>query len=455
MLGLAHQRRDRVVSDRRCDGDRSRAVCITRRGSRPALFQARCDGGSLRLERSGNNPTHDESDAEKTGQRRSRPNGAIRPLGSIDSHQHRSRPPASDVPGPGRNGEAAPFVDHVLGNRPLARPPIGVLAVNHEHRVGVELLRDGDREIRSLDGIDVQPPQRHVEPGGEIWTDGCRIIPVAGPGGHDHLRADGHHCVALSRHELDGRTPPLLRHADLGTVTAHVRRGSLLRMNESTNAPRDAEPIRVFLLDDHEIVRRGLADLLDNEDDIEVVSEASTGPEALRVVAKTNPDVAVLDVRLEEGNGIEVCREIRSSNPDVACIILTSFSDDQALIDAAMAGAAGFVLKQVRGNELVESIRKVAGGAQLLDSATVRLGMARLKDSDEGKVMALTDQEHRIFDLIGEGYSNRQIADEMFLAEKTVKNYVSNMLAKLGMSRRTEAAAFAARLDERQRRKYE
>lgn len=225
----------------------------------------------------------------------------------------------------------------------------------------------------------------------------------------------------------------------------------------ATTEPTTAKSaaITVFLLDDHEIVRRGVADLLNSEPDIEVISEAGTASEAIRIVEETQPDVAVLDVRLEEGNGIEVCREIRSNHPTVACLILTSFVDDQALIDAAMAGAAGYVLKQIRSNDLVESIRRVAGGAQLLDPATVRLGMQRIKDSDEGKVMALTKQEHRIFDLIGEGCSNRQIADELFLAEKTVKNYVSNMLGKLGMSRRTEAAAFAARLEERQRRKYE
>lgn len=213
--------------------------------------------------------------------------------------------------------------------------------------------------------------------------------------------------------------------------------------------------ITVFLLDDHEIVRRGISDLLNSEPDIEVISEAGTASEALRIIGETQPDVAVLDVRLEEGNGIEVCREIQSSHPDVACLILTAFVDDQALIDAALAGAAGYVLKRVRGNDLVASIRKVAAGAQLLDPATVRMGMQRIKDSDEGKVSTLTKQEHRIFDLIGDGYSNRQIADEMFLAEKTVKNYVSNMLTKLDMKRRTEAAAFAARLDERQRRKYQ
>ena len=214
------------------------------------------------------------------------------------------------------------------------------------------------------------------------------------------------------------------------------------------------QPITVFLLDDHEIVRRGVADLVDAEPDMTVVGEAGTADEAIHGVERLSPDVAVLDVRLEEGNGIEVCREIRSAHPEVACLILTSFADDQALIDAAVAGAAGYVLKQIRSNELVESIRKVAGGAKLLDDATVRLGLQRLKESEEGKVQSLTDQERRIFDLIGEGYSNRQIAAEMFLAEKTVKNYVSNMLAKLGMSRRTEAAAFAARLEERRRNKY-
>ncbi len=218
-----------------------------------------------------------------------------------------------------------------------------------------------------------------------------------------------------------------------------------------------AEPrmITVFLLDDHEIVRKGVADLVDAEPDMQVISQAGSAGEALKVVGQTRPDVAVLDVRLQDGNGIEVCREIRSEHPEVACLILTSFADDQALIDAAMAGAVGYVLKQIRGNDLVESIRKVAHGATLLDAATVRLGMQRLKNSDEGLVNELTDQERKIFDLIGEGFSNRQIATEMFLAEKTVKNYVSNMLAKLGMSRRTEAAAFAARLEERHRRKYE
>ncbi len=213
--------------------------------------------------------------------------------------------------------------------------------------------------------------------------------------------------------------------------------------------------ISVFLLDDHEIVRRGVADLLNNEADMEVVGESGDAAGALRAVAGCDPDVAVLDVRLGDGNGIEVCREIRSAHPDVACLMLTSFADDHAVIDAAMAGAAGYVLKQIGTNDLVDAIRKVSRGAQLLDRAEVRVRLQRLKESEEGVLMSLTPQEQRIFELIGEGMSNRQIADEMYLAEKTVKNYVSNLFAKLGISRRTEAAALAARLDEREKRRFE
>jgi two-component system response regulator DevR len=224
--------------------------------------------------------------------------------------------------------------------------------------------------------------------------------------------------------------------------------------DESADAVESA-PTRVFLLDDHEIVRRGVADLVNSEADLEVVGEAGLASETISAVERANPDVAVLDVRLADGNGIEVCREIRSQFPSVVCLILTSFADDQALADASMAGASGYVLKQIRGNELIESIRKAAKGTQLLDRATVRHALQRLRSSEVGMVASLTPQEHKIFDLIGEGYSNRQIAGELFLAEKTVKNYVSNLLAKLGMSRRTEAAAVAARLDERQRRMYE
>ena len=164
-----------------------------------------------------------------------------------------------------------------------------------------------------------------------------------------------------------------------------------------------------------------------------------------------HPDVAVLDVRLGDGNGVEVCRDLRSGHPEIACLMLTSFADDRAVVDASVAGASGFVLKEIQSNDLIDSIRKVAAGSQLLDAAEVRMALDRLRNSVEGRVDSLTEQEHRIFDLIGEGYSNRQIAKELYLAEKTVKNYVSNLLAKLGMERRTEAAATAARLDERQR----
>lgn len=215
------------------------------------------------------------------------------------------------------------------------------------------------------------------------------------------------------------------------------------------------DPIRVFLLDDHEIVRLGVAELINTKPDLEVVGQASTAAETLGVVGQCSPDVAVLDVRLGDGNGIEVCREIRSEYPDTQCLMLTSFTDDRALVDAAMAGAAGFVLKQIQGNDIIDTIRRVAMGSQLLDPATVRLGLQRLRETDEGRVETLTPQEHRIFELIGEGYSNRQIADEMFLAEKTVKNYVSNLLAKMGMARRTEAAAVAARIDERHKNSYD
>lgn len=217
----------------------------------------------------------------------------------------------------------------------------------------------------------------------------------------------------------------------------------------------DSDQIRVYLLDDHEVVRRGVGELLGAEPDLLVVGEGGSAARALAEVEACRPDVAVLDVRLGDGSGVEVCRDIRSNHPEVGCLMLTSFSDDQALVDAGMAGAAGYVLKKVRGNDIVTAIRKVAAGVQLLDSATVRMALRRLHDSEVGPVDDLTPQERRIFDLIGDGCSNRQIADQMNLAEKTVKNYVSNLLAKLGMRRRTEAAAYAARLDERSRQRYE
>ncbi len=215
--------------------------------------------------------------------------------------------------------------------------------------------------------------------------------------------------------------------------------------------PKSNADIRVFLLDDHDVVRQGIAELINGHDDLEVVGTHGHVDGAVDAAIACRPDVAVLDVRLGDGTGVEVCRELRSDHPEIACLMLTSFADDRAMVDASVAGAAGYVLKQIQSTDLIDSIRKVAGGAQLLDAAEVRLALDRLRNSMEGRVDNLTEQEHRIFELIGEGYSNRQIADELYLAEKTVKNYVSNLLAKLGMARRTEAAATAARLDERQR----
>jgi two-component system response regulator DevR len=216
--------------------------------------------------------------------------------------------------------------------------------------------------------------------------------------------------------------------------------------------------VNVFLLDDHEVVRRGLADVLEATGEFTVVGEAGTAEQALNRLHGLEVDIAVLDIRLPDGNGIEVCREIRSRFPDVRCLMLTSFSDDEALVDAAMAGAHGYALKQLRGTEIIDAVRAVAAGQTLLDEALVKRAFSRLEQAggEDRAVAALTEQERRIFELIGQGRSNRQIADTMFLAEKTVKNYVSNLLSKLGMSRRTEAAALAARLDERQsRRTYE
>ncbi|MEU8365290.1 response regulator transcription factor [Nonomuraea sp. NPDC048882] len=206
--------------------------------------------------------------------------------------------------------------------------------------------------------------------------------------------------------------------------------------------------IRVFLLDDHEVVRRGVAALLDSEDDIEVIGEAGTAESAVARIPALAPDVAVLDVRLPDGNGVDVCREVRSRVPGLACLMLTSFADDDALFDAVMAGASGYVLKQIHGSDLVGAVRTVASGQSLLDPQTTAAMLHRLRDQAARKdpLAALTEQERHILDLIGEGLTNRQIGERMFLAEKTVKNYVSNLLAKLNMQRRTQAAALAARL---------
>ncbi len=216
----------------------------------------------------------------------------------------------------------------------------------------------------------------------------------------------------------------------------------------------DPVSLRVFLLDDHEIVRAGLRSLLEATDDIVVVGEAGTVEEALARIPPTKPDVAILDVRLPDGSGVEVCREVRSRNPEIACVMLTSYADDEALFAAIMAGAAGYVLKQVEGTNLVDDVRRVAAGQSLLDPAVTERVLARLRKGPEEdpRLASLTAQERRILDLIAEGQTNRQIAGELYLAEKTVKNYVSNVLSKLGMERRTQAATYAARLDERSQR---
>jgi DNA-binding NarL/FixJ family response regulator len=213
----------------------------------------------------------------------------------------------------------------------------------------------------------------------------------------------------------------------------------------------DDMPIRVFLLDDHEVVRRGLRELLEAEEGLTVVGEAGTAEEAYGRIPATTPDVAVLDVRLPDGDGIEVCREVRSRHPEIKCLMLTSFADDEALFSAIMAGASGYVLKQVRGTDLVDAVRRVGAGESLLDPAVTARVLERLRQPEEDELRMLTEQERRILDHIAEGLTNRQIGERMYLAEKTVKNYVSNVLAKLGMSRRTEAAAYAARLAERRR----
>jgi DNA-binding NarL/FixJ family response regulator len=212
----------------------------------------------------------------------------------------------------------------------------------------------------------------------------------------------------------------------------------------------DRGQIRVFLLDDHEIVRMGVRDLLEAEPDITVVGEAGTASSALARIPALRPDVAVLDVRLPDGDGVSVCREIRSALPQVACLMLTSFGDDEALFDAIMAGAAGYVLKQIRGTDLVGAVRTVASGQSLLDPEAASKVMRRMRDAaaHADPLAALTPQERRILELIGEGMTNRQIGERMFLAEKTVKNYVSALFAKLGMERRTQAAAYAARVFE-------
>lgn len=208
-------------------------------------------------------------------------------------------------------------------------------------------------------------------------------------------------------------------------------------------------PVRVFLVDDHEVVRRGVADLLGMEDDLEVVGTAGTAAEALSRVPAVRPHVVVLDVRLPDGDGVTVCRELRSRT-DAAVLILTSFDDEQSLFDAILAGASGYVLKQVRGTDLVAGIRTVAAGGSMLDPRATGRVLARLREPADvvDPLGDLTGQERRVLVLIGEGMTNRQIGAELFVAEKTVKNYVSSLLAKLGLERRVQAAVLAARLDQ-------
>jgi DNA-binding NarL/FixJ family response regulator len=211
--------------------------------------------------------------------------------------------------------------------------------------------------------------------------------------------------------------------------------------------------IRVFLMDDHEVVRRGLKEMLNSEGSFQVVGEATGAEESLSRLPDLHPDVALLDLRIPDGDGIEVCREIRSNYPQVACLILTSFDDDEALLSAAIAGASGYVLKQIHGTELFEAIKQAALGKSLLDANIVAKVVERLKTSSatDEKLRSLSPQEKRILDFIAQGLTNRQIGEQMYLAEKTVKNYVSNVLSKLGMSRRTEAAVYAAQIAERKR----
>ncbi|MFI1235897.1 response regulator [Nocardia salmonicida] len=212
--------------------------------------------------------------------------------------------------------------------------------------------------------------------------------------------------------------------------------------------------IKVFLVDDHEIVRRGVSDLIALEPDLEVIGEAGSCSHALARIPALRPDVVVLDVRLPDGNGIELCRELLSAEPDLRCLILTSFTDEQAMLDAILAGASGYVVKDIRSLELISAVREVGEGKSLLDNRAAAALMSKLRSEAEektGPLSTLTDQERTLLSLLGEGLTNRQIAARMFLAEKTVKNYVSRLLTKLGVERRTQAAVIAADLRREQR----
>ena len=210
----------------------------------------------------------------------------------------------------------------------------------------------------------------------------------------------------------------------------------------------DTERIRVFLLDDHEVVRRGLHDLLESEGDIEIVGESGSAREATARIPALRPDVAVLDARLPDGSGIDVCRDVRSTDPSIKALILTSYDDDEALFAAIMAGAAGYVLKQIGAGDLVDSVRRVAAGQSLIDPQLMARVLERVRSGppEHEELAGLTEQERKILALIAEGMTNRQIGERMHLAEKTVKNYVSSILSKLGLERRTQAAVLASKL---------
>lgn len=206
--------------------------------------------------------------------------------------------------------------------------------------------------------------------------------------------------------------------------------------------------IEVFLVDDHEVVRRGVADLLESDPDLHVVGEAATVSQAMARIPALRPDVAVLDVRLADGNGVELCRDLRSSMPELNCLMLTSYTDEQAMVDAILAGAGGYVIKDIKGMDLIEAVREVASGRSLLDNraATALIEKIRSDAEQKGPLATLTERERTLLELIGEGLTNRQISERMFLAEKTVKNYVSRLLTKLGMERRTQVAVLAAKI---------
>jgi len=216
----------------------------------------------------------------------------------------------------------------------------------------------------------------------------------------------------------------------------------------------EQDPIRVFLLDDHEVVRRGLSDLLDSEPDISVVGDAENVEHALVRGPALRPDVAVLDVRLPDGDGITVCRELRSQMPELAVLMLTSFDDEEALLDAIMAGASGYVLKQIKGSDLISAVRTVASGQSMLDPATTARLMASLRADPAGtpavapELASLSPRERDILALIGDGLTNREIGKKLFLSEKTVKNHISRLLAKLGVQRRVQAAVLASHLEQ-------